>query len=246
MRRGQRYRLMRAIADHIAADDPTFHEIDIQLRAFGVATPHSSDAFGSSRRTYVLGTLTDATEDSLLELADDCGVDTTGVVLSRQVPPKIWPDTSTFRLFISHLAEHKDKASRLRDCLAPHYISGFVAHTDIKPTLLWQIEIERALQTMDAFIAIHTPGFASSSWTQQEIGFAVARGVKIISLKMDEDPTGFIGQLQALPRSGRNAEQIAKDVRDILAMDELTRQRITEVEARHRLQPEVKDEEIPF
>jgi hypothetical protein len=47
---------------------------------------------------------------------------------------------------------------------------------------------------MDAFLAIHTPGFKDSFWTQQEIGFAVGRGVKIISFKMGEDPTGFISK----------------------------------------------------
>jgi hypothetical protein len=56
---------------------------------------------------------------------------------------------------------------------------------------------------MDAFLAIHTEGFSKSVWTQQEIGFAGARGVKIISFKMGEDPTGFISKHQALPRLNR-------------------------------------------
>jgi hypothetical protein len=51
---------------------------------------------------------------------------------------------------------------------------------NIPPTLEWHVEIERALYNMDAFLAIHTPGFKDSFWTQQEIGFAVGRGVKII------------------------------------------------------------------
>jgi hypothetical protein len=101
-------------------------------------------------------------------------------------------------------------------------ISGFVAHEDIHPTLEWQKEIERALFTMDAFLAIHTPGFKDSFWTQQEIGFAVGRGVKIISFKMGEDPTGFISKQQALARQRRTAEEIAKEVDALLALDELT------------------------
>jgi hypothetical protein len=92
---------------------------------------------------------------------------------------------------------HKDEATRLKGCLAPYAINGFVAHEDIHPTLEWQTEIERALYAMDAFIAIHTPGFSASIWTQQEIGFAVARGVKIISFKMGEDPTGLDALLSA-------------------------------------------------
>jgi len=66
---------------------------------------------------------------------------------------------------------------------------------------------------MDAFLAIHTLGFKDSFWTQQEIGFAVGRSMKIISFKMGEDPTGFISKHQALPRRGRTAEEIAREGR---------------------------------
>ena len=136
--------------------------------------------------------------------------------------PRNWQATNKFRLFISHIAKRKDRATRLRQCLVPYAISGFVAHEDIHPTLEWQKEIERALYTMDAFLAIHTPGFKDSFWTQQEIGFAVGRGVKIISFKMGEDPTGFISKNQALPRKGRTAEEIAREVDALLAADALT------------------------
>jgi hypothetical protein len=88
--------------------------------------------------------------------------------------------------------------------------------------LEWQAEIERALYAMDAFIAIHTVGFSASNWTQQEIGFALARGVKIIALKMGEDPTGFISKRQALPRRRRMAEVIAKEIDGLFCGDEST------------------------
>jgi hypothetical protein len=58
----------------------------------------------------------------------------------------------------------------------------------------WQDEVERALFTMDALFAVHTPGFSKSVWSQQEIGFALGRGVKVISFKMGENPTGFISK----------------------------------------------------
>ncbi len=92
----------------------------------------------------------------------------------------------------------------------------------IHPTLEWQIEVERALYAMDAFIAIHTKGFSQSFWTQQEIGFAVGRGVKIIPFSMGEDPTGFISKRQALPRRRRLAEEIAKEIDGLLSDDALT------------------------
>ena len=84
---------------------------------------------------------------------------------------------------------------------------------------------------MDAFLAIHTLGFKDSFWTQQEIGFAVGRGVKIISFKMGEDPTGFISKKQALPRRNRTAEQIAREVDLLLSSDELTSSKLSQAKA---------------
>ena len=77
---------------------------------------------------------------------------------------------------------------------------------------------------------MHTPGFSQSVWAQQEIGFAVARGVKNISLKMGDDPTGFLWRHQALARRDRAAEEIAKEVNAILRSDERTSSRFNKVE----------------
>jgi hypothetical protein len=133
---------------------------------------------------------------------------------------------------------------RLKTCLSAYAIDGFVAHEDIHPTLDWQVEIERALRNMDAFIAIHTKGFSGSIWTQQEIGFAVARDVKIISLRMGEDPTGFISKHQALARGNRTAEDIAKEVDAILAEDAKTAAKLAA--AKKAKAAQTVDDEIPF
>lgn len=120
---------------------------------------------------------------------------------TRPVPPdagkRIWGD-SGFRVFLSHKAEVKTETSELKDRLKPFGISSFVAHQDIHPTKQWQDEIEYALSTMDAFVALMTPEFHDSSWTDQEVGFAFARGVPIIAVRLGLDPYGFIGKFQAL------------------------------------------------
>lgn len=141
-------------------------------------------------------------------------------------PPANWINPQRFRLFISHIAIHKDKATRLKSCLVRYGIDGFVAHEDIEPTLEWQSEIEKALRTMDAFLAIHTVGFSKSIWAQQEVGYAVGRGVKIISLQMGEDPIGFISKHQALRRGDRKAEEVAAEIDSILAKDPRTRDKL--------------------
>jgi hypothetical protein len=98
---------------------------------------------------------------------------------------------------------------------------------------------------MDAFVVIHTPGFSASEWTQQEIGFALGRGVKIISFKMGEDPTGFIWKHQALSPGRRTAEEVAKEIDALLSADELTSGKLLAAKRAYGF-VDVKGEEIPF
>ena len=51
---------------------------------------------------------------------------------------------------------------------------------------------------MDGFVALMTEDFHDSNWTDQEVGYAVARGVPIIAVRLGKDPYGFIGKFQAL------------------------------------------------
>ncbi len=110
---------------------------------------------------------------------------------------------TALRIFISHSSEQKEWASKLGEFLKRHGMSVFVAHEDIHPTLEWQREIEKALNTMDAFVAILTEDFKSSDWCSQELGFAVARAVPIFPVRLGKDPYGFIGKFQALSSNKR-------------------------------------------
>ncbi len=217
MKKSHRYRLSVAVAEILWSKRLTDQKVDLYLKAFGVPVPYQFDRFGPLQRDYILGTIVhEASDESVAEMAEDLGVVQS---VDAGPPPKLWEASEGIRLFISHLAVEKKKAMRLRDCLRIYGVSGFVAHMDIEPTADWQTEIERALFTMDAFLSIHTENFSQSSWTQQEVGFAVARRVPIISLKMvpkGENPTGFIGRQQALLRYSESAEQIAIKVVDLL------------------------------
>lgn len=110
---------------------------------------------------------------------------------------RIWGDKG-FRLFLSHKSEVKKETAELKEKLGFFGISAFVAHEDIKPSRAWQTEIENALHSMDAFAALLTGDFHDSDWTDQEVGFALARGVPVIAVKLERDPYGFLGKFQAL------------------------------------------------
>ena len=103
-----------------------------------------------------------------------------------------------YRVFLSHKAEEKLKATELKVALKGYGVSAFVAHEDIQPTTEWQEEIKEALGSMQAFVALLTDEFQNSPWTDQEIGYALCREVPIIPVRLGIDPYGFLGTVQAL------------------------------------------------
>lgn len=121
-------------------------------------------------------------------------------IIAPEAASRIWGNEG-YRVFLSHKNEVKKETAKLKENLKLFGISGFVAHEDIHPTKEWQYEIENALFSMDAFVALMTEGFHDSNWTDQEVGVAFGRGIPIISVKLGKDPYGFIGKFQALPCS---------------------------------------------
>jgi hypothetical protein len=110
---------------------------------------------------------------------------------------RLW-GSSMFPLFISHVSAHKAAVSGLKRELSVFGVSGFVAHEDIEPSLDWQAEILQALRSMEALVALLTPEFHESKWTDQEIGVGVARGILIVPIRLGLDPYGFIAKDQGL------------------------------------------------
>ena len=123
---------------------------------------------------------------------------------------RIWGERG-FRLLLSHRANVKEQTARLSEELKLYGISAFVAHVHVKPTKEWIDEIESALTTMDALVALVTPDFHESEWTDQEIGFALGRGLPIISVNLGKEPYGFVGRFQSLGSDWASAAtEIAK------------------------------------
>lgn len=226
----------------------TFDELDLYLNAARIAdlAPGDRENCYGSKRVYSKNRLAPVSDTELLRLASDLDLGSLGAIeqasiATESLPPKNWKETTKFRLFISHISKHKKVATRLKDALAPFAVAGFVAHEDIHPTARWQAEIELGLATMDALVAILTPGFRESVWTNQEIGFALGRGVKIISLRMGEDPPGFVSAEQAIPRRERMAVDIAPVIVGLLSEDERTTMRMAEAKRLNNVRGDMFD-----
>ena len=124
--------------------------------------------------------------------------------VSNESIKRIWAGDG-FRLFLSHKVSAKRETAELKERLALFGFSAFVAHEDIHPTKAWQDEIENALASMDGFVALMTRDFHDSDWTDQEVGYALARGVPLLTVRLGQDPYGFIGKFQAVSSEWQTA-----------------------------------------
>lgn len=219
MTASERVKIIKAISSLLSKEE--WHLIDLTLRQFQLPT---SDEWSGTSGGYIITMVSNASDDVLLELASHLGIESTP--RPSALTPSFW-FPGHLRLFISHLAEHKKEVGLLKSMLESYGISAFIAHVDIEPTKPWQSEIELALSTADAVVAILTPGFHESKWTDQEIGFALGRGLLVITLKMGLDPYGFMGHEQALSCGELNAA-LAQSIFEILVEHKQTIKRMAQ------------------
>lgn len=218
-------------------------ELELFFNAVNAGIIWERDDFGNPYMD-TKKTLSKLNNDKLKEIAEEVGISVTEHI--QTTPPKNWEKSNNIKAFISHLSQDSKYAMKLRNELAKHKIDCFVAHEDIKPTEEWQEEIDKALQTMDFFISMHTEGFAESVWCQQEIGYALARKVKIIPIKFDgkEDPKGFIARLQALFKGQTMmAPDLAQAIIELLKADNKIKSLYEEIT---NISEELQKDEIPF
>jgi hypothetical protein len=168
------------------------------------------DQFGAPAGDSLLDRLGGTSDEALAALAVHYGIST-----RAEEAATVW-DHDMFRLFVSHHHSVRAQAAKLKGVLARRGVSAFVAHDDIEPTAEWQSEIERALRTCQALVALLTKEFHPSNWTDQEVGVAVGRGVLIVPVALGANPYGFIGKYQAFGKPQMPAEEIAEKVVDVL------------------------------
>lgn len=126
-------------------------------------------------------------------------------------------ESNKLRLFISHRDGHRKVADQLADALEPYGVSSFVAHDSIEPMIEWQKEIEKALETMEVFVALITQDFHESNWTNQEMGFALGKRVPVICLKLgNHNPEGFVSSFQGMQANYHNIQSCAPDLYQLI------------------------------
>jgi hypothetical protein len=103
------------------------------------------------------------------------------------------------KIFISYASQDKDLVGELKRCLEDLCaVDVFVAHDDISVSAEWMDVILSNIDSCSVFIPFITPSFFESEWTDQETGYALAKGAKIIPINAGGLPYGFIKKWQAL------------------------------------------------
>ena len=182
-------------------------EIDLILEEFGAAT----SSWSGDKFSYVIAGLRSIDDKMLRQLADHENIDT-GADSVVDAPP-FWEE-GKLRVFLSHISVHKVFAAELQGALSNFGITAFVAHEDIEPDSEWQDEIEKALRTCDTLVALLHPDFNNSTWTDQEVGYALGRGIPVFSVRLGMSPYGLFGRKQAFNGNGKEAPEIAKELFD--------------------------------
>jgi hypothetical protein len=210
----QRLNLINEIAYKLQ-QEMTTREINALLGPYNLGKVFQQSV--GSKRVYFQELMDDIPAEKILTIAKDLEMDLSNYkdASNNNSKANVWINDKP-KVFISHLAKDKEKASKIQHYLLKHDISGFVAHEDIEPTKDWQDSIEEALRTMDLMIALITPGFFSSVWTNQEIGYALGLGKRIITVKIGDDPKGFVGRYQAVNGKGRLPKDIVDEIVNIV------------------------------
>jgi hypothetical protein len=211
MKPGERVDLIREISERMNQED--WPMVDLILRQFHLPT---EDTWSGNKIYYIMQMLDDAPNEALNELAGYFGF---GGARAQPInSPDFWED-DFYRLFISHRSEDKVEVGALQNALSNCGISAFVAHVDITPSREWQEQIELALRTCDGLLAYLTPEFHGSQWTDQEIGFAIARGARVIPLERGTLPYGFMGKYQALRTGPLDNLRVAIEIMELVMND---------------------------
>jgi nucleoside 2-deoxyribosyltransferase len=216
----QRVSLIKEIVKRLSVEN--YSVIDMTLGEFKLPI---NDSWSGGTDSYIMQMVKGQDDAKLLGVAKHLGY---SIETPSYLEPTFWEE-GKLKVFLSHLSKQKSWTTELQEALLPYGVSAFVAHKDIKPTLEWQVQIETALATCDTLVALLHVGFHESNWTDQEIGFAMGRGVPVFSIRFGQDPYGFIGKTQAFQGHGKDVADIAEELFDAYRINKQTQAKMSEV-----------------
>lgn len=201
-----RFKLKSQVLNALSSAAWSWQQIDLLLGE--LALPRLRDDPDDPDLTEILGGLSDEPLTELYAIVFDVAESEVTNVVESSVGSQNWKPGYA-RVFLSHSAKHKEFVGEVSDELAVLGIHGFVAHETMEYTKPWQDQIEAALKSMQAFVAIVHPEFNKSAFCHQEVGWALGRRVPHYAVRMGVDPNGLLGRDQWPSGAGRLAGDVA-------------------------------------
>lgn len=125
----------------------------------------------------------------------------------------------TLRIFISYSSKDNELGGKFKLCLDGYGFETFLAHEDMEVGNHFEKKIIQELEGCDIFLPLLTVNFRDSDWTSQEAGIAYELGKKVLPIKLDIDPYGFIRGIHALKINRKEAVVACDQIIDILKSD---------------------------
>ena len=117
------------------------------------------------------------------------------------------------RIFISHSSEDKTMAAKLAKSMRTLRLEPFLAHSDIETGKRWKEVIRKNILKCDVLVALVTPNFRRSEYTEQEVGAAWVLEKPILTILAGKiAPTGFITDLQGAKYDHKHPPNTAGEI----------------------------------
>lgn len=121
-------------------------------------------------------------------------------------------------VFLSYSHNDRVLAGKIAAFLRGREIDVFLAHEDIEISEEWKNEIFKHLGSCAVLLALLTPSFEKSVWTNQETGYMLGRrNGKVVPLIVEESDLKRIGFLEALQGIPIKAETLDQSFKEILS-----------------------------
>ena len=132
--------------------------------------------------TYILQQLGKSSDDALTGLHTFLVGDDAEPETDPSAGP--WRTDLSARVFLSHQHANRFFVGQVKTLLADRFgVDAFVAHDDIAPSKEWRSVVKVALRSCHALAAFLDGNFHASQWCDQEVGWAIGRGVPIIPIR---------------------------------------------------------------
>lgn len=217
MKPGERVRLIKESADSLLTRP--WPERQLILDQFGFNTWQANEDYDAY--TYLVDCIKDSADDSIETLHEYLqGEDAQP---SAAVADRPW-GSAPVSVFLSHIHDHRHFVGEVKAVLSRYGIDAFVAHDDIDPSRQWRDVIKAALATCHAFVAFLHDGFHESQWCDQEVGWALGRGVPIVPVRVgcNARRDGFLGEYQDITPRQESAWWVAEQIFKVVLADSRT------------------------